>query len=148
MIRRARRIKSIINFLAMLIKNHPLMHLGRGSNNWIPIDSSIFYFFSRRSQEYLGGREGKGWRVFGLIEMKRRYRSIGSVNKSLLIARNVETDWFGCFPAIVDIDDVDLRCGFRLGVDIWMLLHEYVYVYVCICVWFCFEFAVDLMQRM
>lgn len=63
-------------------------------------------------------REGKGGRVFGLIEMKRRYRSIGSVNKSLLIARNVETDWFGCFPAIVDIDDVDLRCGFRLGVDI------------------------------
>lgn len=56
--------------------------------------------------------------MFGLIEMKRRYRSIGSVNKSLLIARNVETDWFGCFPAIVDIDDVDLPCGFRLGVDI------------------------------
>lgn len=96
------------------------MHLGRGSNNWIPIDSSIFYFFPPRDAAWDTEEEGwgKGRRVFGLIEMKRRYRSIGSVNKSLLIARNVETDWFGCFPAIVDIDDVDLPCGFRLGVDI------------------------------
>lgn len=48
--------------------------------------------------------------MFGLIEMKRRYRLIGSVNKSLLIARIVGTDWFGRTPAIGDVDDMDLRC--------------------------------------
>lgn len=34
------------------------MHLGRGSNNWIPIDSSIFYFFPPRDAAWDTEEEG------------------------------------------------------------------------------------------